>query len=300
MLTQHDDDEFSKLAIFFIDLDGFKDINDSLGHDVGDELLKTIAQRLQSVLRDIDFAARLSGDEFCILVDNVNDQYAAADVADRCLKVVNLPVMLGSREIRPRCSIGIVHFPEDGQDLQALLKAADSAMYAAKEDGRHRYAFYQPHLTVLAERRLRTEHDLRLALERDQLELRYQPQIALPSGRMVGVEALVRWRHPERGLVSPFDFIEVAERIGLIKAVGDWVLRKACRQAGVWREKGLPDFHVAVNISPLHFQDPKLLETVAEELHLTGLAPGMLELEITESVLMTPRLPHLSICLSIV
>ncbi len=276
-----------RFSLLYLDLDGFKDINDSLGHDAGDELLKIIAQRLQQVLRDSDFVARLSGDEFCILVDNIKDQYDAADVSERCLKEINQPITLGQHKICPRCSIGIAHFPEDGRDLQALLKAADSAMYAAKEDGKHRYAFYQPALTALAENRLQIEQDLRLAIERNQLELHYQPQVELKTGFMVGVEALVRWHHPEKGLLAPDKFIHVAERIGLIKQLGDWVLETACRQAVVWQKMGLPRFQMAVNISPTHFQDPALATTVVRILGETGWKATDLELEVTESVVQT-------------
>jgi diguanylate cyclase (GGDEF)-like protein len=276
-----------RFALLYLDLDGFKDVNDSLGHDVGDELLKTIAQRLQAVLRETDFVARLSGDEFCILVDRITDEYTSADVASRCLHEINHPVFLGMQEIRPRCSIGIAHYPDDGKDLNALLKAADSAMYCAKEDGKHRYAFYQPELTIQAEKRLEMEHELRQAIDKGEFELHYQPQIALHSGRMVGVEALVRWRHAIKGLVPPNDFIGVAERIGLIKPLGDWVLHTACRQVASWRAQGLPKFRIAVNISPLHFQDPTLLDSVAEVLRETGLHPSDLELEITETVVQT-------------
>ncbi|HHO69654.1 MAG TPA: EAL domain-containing protein, partial [Gammaproteobacteria bacterium] len=276
-----------RFALLYIDLDGFKDVNDSLGHDIGDELLRKVATRLQEVLRETDFIARLSGDEFCILVDNTNDQYAAADVASRCLAAINRPLSLQGRELRPRCSIGIAHFPEDGEDLQTLLKAADSAMYAAKEQGKHRYAFYQPELTAQAEQRLRMEQDLRQSIDRDQLELHYQPQIDLESGLLVGVEALVRWRHPELGLIPPFRFIDIAERIGLIKSLGNWVMRTACRQAAHWHDQGLPPFRVAVNISPLHFQDPTLADTVIEILRETGLPAERLELEITESGVQT-------------
>jgi diguanylate cyclase (GGDEF)-like protein len=276
-----------RFSLLYLDLDGFKDINDSLGHNAGDELLKIIAKRLQQVLRDSDFVARLSGDEFCILVDNIKDQYDAADVSERCLKEINKPVNLGQHKIRPRSSIGIAHFPEDGKDLQALLKAADSAMYAAKEEGKHRYAFYQPALTVLAENRLQIEQDLRLAIERDEFELYYQPQVELKTGVMIGVEALIRWHHPEKGLLSPDKFICVAERIGLIKQLGDWVLETACRQGSKWREMGLPCFKIAVNISPTHFQDPVLATTVVRILGETGWKPEDLELEVTESVVQT-------------
>jgi diguanylate cyclase (GGDEF)-like protein len=273
-----------RFALVYLDLDGFKDVNDSLGHDTGDELLKVIGGRLQTVLRGIDFVARLSGDEFCILVDNVNDQYVAADVANRCLTEINQPVVLKNRELRPRCSIGIAHFPEDGEDLQTLLKAADSAMYAAKAAGRHRYAFYQPELTAQVEKRLWIEQELRLAIDRDQLELHYQPQVDIRHGCLVGVEALVRWQHPKLGLVSPSDFISVAERIGMIKFIGNWVLKSACRQAILWQQEGLPAIRMAVNISPIHFEDSSLYTTVEQILQETCLAPELLELEITESV----------------
>ncbi len=272
-----------RFALLYLDLDGFKDINDSLGHDMGDELLRIVSQRLQGALRDTDFIARLSGDEFCILVDNVHDQYDAADVASRCLRVTNKPVLLGKREVRPRCSIGVAHFPEDGRDLQTLLKAADSAMYAAKDQGKHRYAFYRPELTREVEQRLQIEQELRLAVERRQLVLHYQPQVDLATGRMNGVEALVRWQHPEMGLVPPDKFIEVAERIGIIRSLGEWVLHTACTQLRAWQSEGVTDLKVAVNISPIHFRDPRLLESVSQVLAQTGLAPGNLELEITES-----------------
>ncbi len=276
-----------QFSLLYLDLDGFKDINDSLGHDAGDELLKIVAQRLQQVLRDSDFVARLSGDEFCILVDNIKDKYDAADVSKRCLIEINKPIILGQNNICPRCSIGIAHFPEDGRDLQALLKAADSAMYAAKGEGKHRYAFYQPALTSLAEERLQIEQDLRLAIERNEFELHYQPQVELKTGTIVGVEALIRWHHPEKGLLSPDKFIHVAERIGLIKQLGDWVLETACHQAVAWREMGLPRLQMAVNISPTHFQDPALAATVVRILAETGWQAANLELEVTESVVQT-------------
>jgi diguanylate cyclase (GGDEF)-like protein len=276
-----------KFSLLYLDLDGFKDVNESLGHDAGDVLLKVIAGRLQHVLRDSDFVARLSGDEFCILVDNIEDQYDAADVAQRCLEEINRPVKLVQQKLHPRCSIGIAHFPEDGRDLHALLKAADSAMYAAKEEGKHRYAFYQPALTSLAETRLQMEHDLRLALERDELELHYQPQIELQSGRMIGVEALMRWHHPAKGMIFPNDFIPVAERIGLIIDLGEWLLRTACAQAVAWREMGVPQLQMAVNISPTHFKEQSLATTIIDVLAETGCEASALELEITESVMQT-------------
>ena len=274
-------------ALLYLDLDGFKDVNDSMGHDTGDQLLKKIAKRLKKVLRESDFVARLGGDEFCILLNNLNDQYAAADVANRCLLEINKPVVLGTQVIRPRCSIGIAQFPQDGENLQSLLKAADSAMYAAKEEGKHRYAFYQPELTAKAEHRLQMEEDLRLAIDRGELELYYQPQIDAQSGRLTGVEALARWHHPTKGMISPVEFISIAERIGLIKELGKWVLRTACEQASTWREMGMPTLQMAVNISPIHFQDPMIIDTVDQLLKETEWLPENLELEVTESVVQT-------------
>ncbi len=276
-----------KFSLLFLDLDGFKDINDSLGHSAGDKLLVAIAQRLQKLMRDSDLVARLSGDEFCIFIDNVNDEYEAAALSRRSLHEINQPLSLGTQIIHPRCSIGIAIYPEDGENLDELLKAADSAMYAAKEKGKHCYAFYHPNLTAQAENRLQMEQDLRLAIERNELELLYQPQIELCSGKMVGVEALIRWNHPEKGVISPVEFIPIAERIGLIKTLGHWVLKTACTQAVCWREMGLQGLQVAVNISPTHFQDPTLATTIKEVLKETGMHVADLELEVTESVVQT-------------
>ncbi len=279
--------ENRRFALLCLDLDGFKDINDSLGHDVGDRLLKTVARRLQSVVRDSDFIARISGDDFFILVNQVTNKTDAAEVASRSLTAINRPVELPSGELRPRCSIGIARYPEDGCDLQSLLKAADSAMYAAKDQGKHRYVFYEKTHTREAEKRLRMEQDLRQALELNQLTLHYQPQIDLKSGKMLGVEALIRWQHPQRGLVPPGQFIGLAEQIGLIRAIGEWVLRTACSQVAGWKKRGLPELRIAVNISPLHFNDPSLLHTVEAALAESGLSPCSLELEITENVVQT-------------
>ncbi|WP_457673221.1 EAL domain-containing protein [Thiolapillus sp.] len=276
-----------KFALLCLDLDGFKDINDSLGHDVGDRLLKAVARRLQSVVRESDFIARISGDEFFILVNQVSQKNDAAEVASRSLAAINRPVELASGELRPRCSIGIARYPEDGGDLHSLLKAADSAMYAAKKQGKHRYVFYEKTHTREAEKRLRMEQDLRQAMELDQLTLHYQPQVDLKSGRMLGVEALIRWQHPERGLVPPGQFIGLAEQIGLIRSIGEWVLRTACTQLAEWKAKGLPEIRMAVNISPLHFNDPSLLHMVESVLAHSGVSPSNLELEITENVVQT-------------
>jgi len=272
-----------QFALLFLDLDGFKHVNDSLGHDVGDRLLTVVAARLRGMLRDTDFAARLGGDEFCLVIDQVSDEYDSADVAERCLREISAEVDLGARRTRPHVSIGIAHYPRDGEDPQSLLKAADSAMYAAKRGGRHRYAFYTQEMTTQAERRLAMEQELRLALENDEFILHYQPQVDIKSGKLIGVEALVRWQHPRRGLLAPGEFIAVMERIGLIKMLGEWVLRTACAQAVAWHETGLPGLQVAVNISPLHFADPAIIDQVSEVLRQTGMMARDLELEITET-----------------
>jgi diguanylate cyclase (GGDEF)-like protein len=274
-------------ALLYLDLDGFKDVNDSLGHDCGDLLLKMIAERIQGVIRDTDFVARLGGDEYCIVVANTSNQLDAAETANRCLKVINLPVYLGQQLIRPRSSIGISYFPTDGEDLPTLLKAADSAMYAAKEAGKHRYAFYRPEFTHQAEQRLQLENELRIAIESDQMVLHYQPKINLKSGKLMGVEALVRWEHPKKGLIFPNDFIPIIERIGLIKKLGEKVLQTACKQAMVWKSMGLDTFSIAVNISPTHFNDQKLVTQVSDVLQSTGLPAEYLELEVTESAIQT-------------
>ena len=278
-----------RFALLFLDLDGFKEVNDSLGHDAGDMLLKQIARRLQAVIRGNDFVARLGGDEFCIMIDIISDQYDAAYVANRCLENLNEPVNLGRQNVRPRCSIGIAYFPDDGDDSTSLLKAADSAMYAAKESGKHRYMFYQPEFTEKAESRLLVEQDLRQSIENGELELYYQPQIDLRTGRIIGVEALVRWNHPSRGMILPLEFIDIAERIDFMKPLDLWVLKTACKQARLWREMGLPHFRLAVNISPSHFQDLDFVDRVEQTLKDSGYPGSDLELEVTESVTQPTR-----------
>lgn len=206
-------------------------------------------------------------------------------MAEKCLKAITRPLTLAERELRPRASIGITIFPEDGQNREQLLQAADSAMYAAKSSGKHRYAFYTPELTAKAEERLLLEHDLRKSIGTDEFELYYQPQIALNSGRMVGVEALIRWHHPEHGLIPPDQFIDVAERIGLISKLGEWVILTACKQIVAWRLLGLPPLRMAVNISGSHFQERGFVDATQQVLAETGVEPEALELEITEGVI---------------
>lgn len=275
-----------RLGLLYIDLDNFKGINDSLGHNIGDQLLQAIATRLKSVCRDIDFVARLSGDEFCIIVNEIDD-YSTAQVAQRCLEEVSRPVELLARKFTPACSIGIAHYPDDAGDLSSLLKAADISLYAAKENGKNQYAFYKPELTQKAEYLFLVEQYLREAIEKQELTLVYQPKINVHTGEIIGVEALSRWHHHELGHISPVEFISTAERIGMIKPLTEWVLDTACRQAVAWRKQGFNQLTMAVNISPSHFLDEAIVPLLIRTFDETGITPDELELEVTESAVQT-------------
>ncbi len=271
-------------AVLFIDLDGFKDVNDSLGHDIGDELLRIVANRLRDALREGDFVARLGGDEFCVVARNVSDQYGIAHVAQRCIDESGQPVTLLSQQILPRMSIGIAQYPDDGRSATSLIKAADSAMYAAKHAGKNGYAFYSPEMTRQAEQRLALENDIRSALDSDQLVLNYQPQVSLATGRVVGVEALLRWNHPQQGTILPGEFIPIVERIGLIDKLGDFVIDRACAQIHRWHEDGVRPLNVSVNVSPLQLRSKTVAFAVAGALEEYGIDPSRLTLEVTETI----------------
>lgn len=288
-LTQQLDDTIrvarrrnATFTVLFLDLDGFKDVNDTLGHDIGDAMLVTVARRLQGVLRDVDFVARLGGDEFCILLSEHRDELDAADVANRCLEAVNRPLSLDGHNLQPQVSIGLARFPDDGENAGQLLKAADSAMYAAKQAGKHRYAFYRPEMTEEAERRLALEQQLRRALDEQQFELHYQPQVELVSGAIVGVEVLARWQHPQQGLLPPGSFVGALERSGMVRTFGVWVIRTACRQMAAWRQQGIDNIRLAVNVSRMHAIDPAIVGVVREALESNDIPPTLLELEVTE------------------
>ncbi len=276
-----------KVGLLFIDLDRFKNINDSLGHAAGDQILRQTAHRLKRVIRTDDTVARLGGDEFVVLLPRINDERDLAEVAikvrDELLKsyvVEDMPLHLSP-------SIGIAIYPEDGDSPSVLIKNADAAMYLAKEKGRNNYQFYTPVLNSRTLDRLKLEYDLRMALDLGQFELHYQPQIDATSQQIYGAEALIRWRHPERGLVPPNDFIPLAEEIGLIIPIGSWVIAEAVRQVTHWQEEGHRNMVVSVNISALQFHQPGFLNEVQTIMETAGVAPELLELELTESMLMS-------------
>jgi diguanylate cyclase (GGDEF)-like protein/PAS domain S-box-containing protein len=274
-----------RFAVLFIDLDRFKIVNDSLGHDAGDELLKVMAARLRGCLRSSDVVARLGGDEFVLLVEELNERQAAAVVARHVLSAVIRPVVVLGQECRVTASIGIATFPEDAQDPKNLMKNADMAMYVAKEEGKNNYQFYSSDISAVTVERMALERHLRHALDRNELSLQYQAKVSLGTGEIRGVEALLRWRHPELGSVPPNRFIPIAEESGLIVPIGTWVIGTACAQGAAWLRQGLPRVRIAVNLSPRHFRDVNLVADVAGILARTGLPPELLELELTESMI---------------
>jgi diguanylate cyclase (GGDEF)-like protein/PAS domain S-box-containing protein len=280
----HSRQDKAETAFLFIDLDDFKTINDSLDHLIGDHLLQGLADRLQQALRMQDTVGRLGGDEFLMILPG-EDGAAAAKVAERLLQVVSEPFLIDGHTLNVTASIGISLYPQDGDDFDTLLKHADAALFQAKAQRRNLYHFYTPAMNEAAYERLTLENALRHALRHNEFELYYQPQARLDTGRIVGVEALIRWNHPEFGLVAPERFIPLAEENGLIAPLGDWMLREACRQAKAWLDQGLPPIEVAVNISTCQFGLTDMAQRIREALAATGLAPKWLEIEITESLL---------------
>jgi diguanylate cyclase (GGDEF)-like protein len=277
----------SKLAILFMDLDRFKVINDSLGHEVGDLLLRQVADRLKEQAREGDTVARVGGDEFVVLIENGENLRDISACASRLVEGLGAPYLLGKNECRVTLSLGISVFPSDGDDSEALLKAADVAMYRAKETGRNNYLYYLPSMNVHTLERLTLESDLNHAMERGEFLLHYQPKVDIATGMITGTEALLRWMHPVHGLVPPADFISLAEETGLIVPIGEWVLATACAQTKAWQDQGLIDLGVAVNLSARQFADAGLLPKLTRIIYSSGLDPSSLELEITESVVMS-------------
>lgn len=274
------------VTVLFVDLDRFKDINDHFGHDVGDLMIQEMGQRLSRIIRDSDTAARLGGDEFAIIQTDVQNIEDTIVLAQRIIDELCQPFDCRGIRLHSTASVGITLFPEDGENPEQLVKNADMAMYAAKAEGRNNYRFFLPSMHERVKERKTIEEDLRNALDHDQLELYYQPKIDCQTEEVVGAEALVRWHHPERGLILPGEFISVAEECGLINRLGSWVLREACRQTQKWRNDGMPNMKVAVNLSPAQFQDAELVATVTHSLEDMNLPEGTLELELTESILM--------------
>ena len=276
----------AKAAVMFIDLDHFKTVNDSLGHAYGDELLRGVAARVQECVRKTDFVARLGGDEFTVLLNEVADSGDVAFIAKKILDRLSASFTVAGHEIYVSASIGISYYPDDGQNASALIKNADSAMYAAKEQGRSNYQFFSAEMNAQALEALMMASSLRLAIERDELVLEYQPRIDLHDGKVMGVEALVRWNHPNLGRIMPGQFIGIAEKTGLIDPIGEWVLRTACQQMIAWQQSGWAPLRVAVNLSARQFRQPDLTQGIASILQETGLKAAALELEVTESLVM--------------
>lgn len=276
-----------KVSVLLLDLDQFKRINDTFGHTSGDKLLKVTAQRLSEISRKSDTVARLGGDEFVLVLSSITSEESITCVADKILQIFSAPVELGGREIFTGCSIGISVFPADGGDAGTLLKNAETAMYQAKDAGRNNSRFFSKEMNISVAEKMALDTSLRRALERDEFFLHYQPQVDMRTGRMVGMEALLRWRHPSLGVLHPDRFIPLAEETGLILPIGEWVLRTACSQNKAWQESGLVPLRVAVNLSARQFRQEGFIEMVGDILKDTGLSPLLLELELTESTIMT-------------
>ncbi|CAM8665021.1 COG5001 Predicted signal transduction protein containing a membrane domain, an EAL and a GGDEF domain [Comamonadaceae bacterium] len=275
----------TKVSLLFLDLDNFKRINDTLGHAIGDSLLQEVAQRLRTCVRESDTISRQGGDEFVVLLNALKDKDAALPVIAKLLDRLDEPFYTDGHELATSASIGVTVYPDDGQDFDTLRKKADMAMYRAKEAGRNTYRYFNEAMNAEAKEHLHLRNGLRRALERNELVLHYQPQIDLPTGRIFGAEALIRWNHPDLGMVSPARFIPVAEDSGLIVPIGDWVMSEACRQAMSWYRQGLPALLMAVNVSVAQFNRGNLEEALVKVLLESGMNPQNLELELTESLL---------------
>jgi len=276
----------AQFAVMFLDLDGFKHINDSLGHQTGDKLLQSIAKRLQKCVRAVDTVSRQGGDEFIVLLQELEDAEDALIGARRVLEAVTGTHLIDGHSLQVTASLGVSVYPSDGKDSETLIKNADTAMYQAKRQGHHHYAFFKPSMNDVAVERQYIEEELRRGLEQDEFTLHYQPKYSLKTGEIVGAEALIRWIHPTRGVVPPGKFIPIAEDCGLIVQIGAWVLRQACRQARAWVDEGLPATPVAVNVSAIRFGHEDFARHLFAILDETGLDGGSLELEMTEGVLM--------------
>ena len=282
------------MVLLYMDIDRFKNINDTLGHATGDTMLQIIAKRLLAILRDNDTCARLSGDEFTVLLTGIADVNVIPNIATKILFEISRPIDINEHELFITSSIGIAVYPADCQDPNTLLKHADTAMYHAKQSGRNGYQFYTSNMNIMAKEQLRLENQLHRALERNEFEVHFQPQYDIHSGNICGLEALLRWQHPEHGLIPPIKFIKLLEDTGLIIPVGDWVLNYACSRFSRWLESGLDIPKLAVNVSPRQFSNENFVNTVMQTLRDTHIPCSKLELEITESIFIDER--NINIC----
>lgn len=273
-------------GLLMLDLDRFKNVNDALGHHAGDDLIRAVGERLSTIVGEDDTLARLGGDEFAVLLADISCPQRAFDVAERIVAAMGHPFAIAGQDIVIGASIGVVIHPNDGDDVDNLLKKVDIAMYRAKAEGRNVYRAFDQQMISVARGDFTLEGELRRALMNREFELFYQPQIDLRSNRIIGAEALIRWRHPTRGLVRPLDFLPFAEETGLIIPINEWVIEEACREAQSWRAQGLPELRIAVNLSPIQFRNRNMVQLVGDILRRTGLEPRALELELTETILM--------------
>jgi diguanylate cyclase (GGDEF)-like protein len=274
-------------AVILLDLDRFKLVNDSLGHRAGDELLKEVAQRLKTVVRDIDTVARLGGDEFVLIIPPSLDRDLPRQVATRIIDALQPSVRISGIEIHTSPSIGIAFYPDDAKTVESLVANADAAMYCAKQRGRNNFQCFLPTMNTATQEKVRLESDMRVALEKKQFQLHYQPKVNTATGIMHGAEALLRWTHPVRGAIPPSEFIPIAEECGLIGPIGAWVVQEACKQARAWQIAGLPPLRVAVNLSPSQFRQGNIVEMIGDALNQAGLEPRFLEVELTETTVMS-------------
>jgi diguanylate cyclase (GGDEF)-like protein len=286
------------VGVLFLDLDRFKGVNESLGHRAGDQLLYAVSERLRICVRESDTLARVGGDEFVVILTVISDEERISSAAGKILAVISEPFIIEGQELYLTTSIGVAVYPTDGSDVQTLLKHADLAMYQAKDMDRNNFQFFSSELNVRVMERMLLESSLRRALERDEFQLFYQPQINVVTGRIVGFEALLRWHHPDLGLILPDKFIPLAEETGLILTIGEWVIRAACRQGRAWRNSGLQPVRIAVNLSGRQFRT-KLDQIVAAILLETGFDACWLELELTESILMRNAAENLELLQSL-
>jgi diguanylate cyclase (GGDEF)-like protein len=276
----------SDLLVVFLDLDRFKMINDSMGHETGDTLLKAVAHRLRSVIRTTDTVSRLGGDEFVLIIEDLDDQFDAAHFAEKLVRTFEQPLTVSEQQIHVTPSVGISVFPEDGRDIDTLMRQSDMAMYTVKSQGRNGWMFFAEEMNREVQERLQLERDIRTALHNEEFLVYYQPQWKIDQSVVTGWEGLLRWLHPERGLLGPDLFIPVAEETGLIRDLGAFVLRRACLQAAQWQQDGLGQFSVSVNLSVRQFDQDDLVQIVEDSSQASGLSPHLLELEITESLMM--------------